>query len=71
MHNEHLENQDIFVQVPENQFANNMLDKFQGVGLSSVSFLFLQILFFFLQVFYLNAFLYLQTLMSLYSMFAC
>lgn len=71
MHNEHLENQDIFVQVPKNQFANNMLNKFQGVGFSSMGFLFLQILFFFWQVFYLYTFLYLLTLMSLYSIFAC
>lgn len=33
-HNEHLENQDIFVQVPKNQFANNVLDPVQDVGLS-------------------------------------
>lgn len=40
-HNEHLENQDIFDQVPKNQFANNVLDKVQGIGLSSIGFLFL------------------------------
>lgn len=44
-HNEHLKNQDIFVQVPKNQFASNTFDKFQGVGLSCKSLLFLQVLF--------------------------
>lgn len=44
-HNEHLKNQDIFVQVPKNQFANNTFNKFQAVGLSCICLLFLQILF--------------------------
>lgn len=34
-------NKDIFVQVPKNQFANNVLDKFQAVGLFSIGFLFI------------------------------
>lgn len=70
MHNEHLENLDIFVKVPKSQFANNTLEKFQGVGLSSIGFLFLQIVLFFLQLFYVYTFLYLLTLMSLYYTFA-
>lgn len=32
-HNEHLENQDIFVQVPKNQFANNVLDTVVGLSI--------------------------------------
>lgn len=45
LHNEHPVNKDIFVHVPKNQFANNLLDKFQAVGLFSIDFLFIYFIF--------------------------